>query len=387
MLGSVGLALDDEGSPLHTFAFLRDKCYTGGGRRGSRPASLAGSVRRLPCERCRDWTWHHVPDAVAALARIVAGSRVGFGRKQETFTLLTSFRLAHEAATKVVRTHFRNRAAAGECTAEGVEALVTGLEAEAAAEMQRAETILASIDPRVQKTMRTLFVANTILAIQRDAVLNLAKKGLISGKELEILLEEVLEDAEDVCRPRRKRARRREARIRSSQVAKLEEARGGRGHAPEHHHHASRWVDAAHEIREDEIETRFGEDGSARPHQWSIRQASARYRVVPTAVRAIARQPRRRDPIWLPPRRATSAAAIRRAARASATRSAFSGWRARTVRTLSTGRTSRRSPRKSRCREIEASSGTSLAVVYNKLRVVNSSTHTHLSPRRPQRTN
>ena len=207
MLGSVGLALDDEGSPLHTFAFLQDKCYTGGGRRGSRPASLAGSVRRLPCERCRDWTWHHVPDAVAALARIVAGSRVGFGRKQETFTLLTSFRLAHEAATKVVRTHFRNRAAAGECTAEGVEALVTGLEAEAAAEMQRAETILASIDPRVQKTMRTLFVANTILAIQRDAVLNLAKKGLISGKELEILLEEVLEDAEDVCRPRRKRAR------------------------------------------------------------------------------------------------------------------------------------------------------------------------------------
>ena len=39
-----------------------------------------------------------VVTAVAALVRLVVGHRIGYGRKQETFLLVTSFRLAHEAA-------------------------------------------------------------------------------------------------------------------------------------------------------------------------------------------------------------------------------------------------------------------------------------------------
>ena len=87
---------------------------------------------------------------------------------------------------------------------------------------------------------RTLYVAQTILSIQRDAVCSLAKRGLVSNKEKEVLLEEVLEDLEEVF--------------------KLEEDRGHEQHGGEHGG-VEHWVDAAHTLPSQDVEAHF----SARP--------------------------------------------------------------------------------------------------------------------------
>ena len=84
------------------------------------------------------------------------------------------------------------------------------------------------------------YVAQTILSIQRDAVCSLAKRGLVSNKEKEVLLEEVLEDLEEVF--------------------KLEEDRGHEQHGGEHGG-VEHWVDAAHTLPSQDVEAHL----SARP--------------------------------------------------------------------------------------------------------------------------
>ena len=146
----------------------------------------------------RSWLWKHAPDAVAALVRLVVGHRIGYGRKQETFLLVTSFRLAHETAVDTVAAYFRDRAQSCVCRAEEAQEVSRMLERECKAELHRANEVRCAIDPAVRKKMRTLYVAQTILSIQRDAVCSLARRGLVSTKEMEVLLEEVLEDLEEV---------------------------------------------------------------------------------------------------------------------------------------------------------------------------------------------
>ena len=102
------------------------------------------------------------------------------------------------------------------------------LERECKEELRRANKVRCAIDPAVRKKMRTLYVAQTILSIQRDAVCSLASRGLVSTKEKEVLLEEVLEDLEEVF--------------------KLEE---GRSHEQAHggdHGGVEHWVDGDHTL-------------------------------------------------------------------------------------------------------------------------------------------
>ena len=81
LLASCGLALDNSAAPLHSFEFLVDKCHT-----CRSPGECTGKQK----SGCRSWLWKHAPDAVAALVRLVVGHRIGYGRKQETFLLVTS---------------------------------------------------------------------------------------------------------------------------------------------------------------------------------------------------------------------------------------------------------------------------------------------------------
>ena len=104
-------------------------------------------------------------------------------------------------------------------------------------ELKKANDVRFSIDPAVRKKMRTLYVAQTILSIQRDAVCSLARRGLVSTKEKEVLLEEVLEDLEEVF--------------------KLEEDRG----QGEHGGGVEHWVDNDHTLPSQDVEAHF----SARP--------------------------------------------------------------------------------------------------------------------------
>ena len=97
------MALDNSAAPLHSFEFLVDKCHA-----EHSPRKKSGF---------RSWLWKHAPDAVAALVRLVVGHRIGYGRKQETFLLVTSFRLAHETAVDTVAAYFRDRAQSCVCIA------------------------------------------------------------------------------------------------------------------------------------------------------------------------------------------------------------------------------------------------------------------------------
>ena len=84
-------------------------------------------------------------------------------------------------------------------------------------------------------------MAQTILSIQRDAVCSLARRGLVSTKEKEVLLEEVLEDLEEVFKLEEGRSH--------------EQAHGGEHGGVEH------WVDADHTLPSQDVEAHF----SARP--------------------------------------------------------------------------------------------------------------------------
>ena len=133
----------------------------------------------------------------------------------------------HETAVDTVAAYFRDRAQSCVCRAEEAQEVSRMLERECKAELHRANEIRCAIDPAVRKKMRTLYVAQTILSIQRDAVCSLASRGLVSTKEKEVLLEEVLEDLEEVF--------------------KLEE---GRSHEQAHGEHGGveHWVDGDHTL-------------------------------------------------------------------------------------------------------------------------------------------
>ena len=128
------------------------------------------------------------------------------------------------------------------------------LERECKAELHRANKVRCAIDPAVRKKMRTLYVAQTILSIQRDAVCSLARRGLVSTKEKEVLLEEVLEDLEEVF--------------------KLEEGRSHeQGAHGGDHGGVEHWVDGDHTLPSQDVEAHF----SARPADASrIRLANSR---------------------------------------------------------------------------------------------------------------
>jgi len=126
------------------------------------------------------------------------------------------------------------------CRAEEAEEVSRTLVRECRNELKKADAIRVTIDPTIRKKMRTLYVAQTILSIQRDAVCSLAKRGLVSNKEKEVLLEEVLEDLEEVF--------------------KLEEDRGHEQHGGEHGG-VEHWVDAAHTLPSQDVEAHL----SARP--------------------------------------------------------------------------------------------------------------------------
>lgn len=131
-------------------------------------------------------------------ASAISSSGIGYGRKNETFLLVTSFRLTHEAALDTVAAYFRDRAQSCVCKAGEAAEVSRVLVRECRDELKKANDVRFAIDPALRKRMHTLFVAQTILSIQRDAVCSLARRGLVSTREKEVLLEEVHEDLEAV---------------------------------------------------------------------------------------------------------------------------------------------------------------------------------------------
>jgi len=129
----------------------------------------------------------------------IGGVAFGYGRKNETFLLVTSFRLAHETALETVAAYFSDRAQKPcVCKVGEAEDVSRVLVRECRDELKKANDVRFAIDSALRKRMRTLFVAQTILSIQRDAVCSLSKRGLVSTREKEVLLEEVHEDLEAV---------------------------------------------------------------------------------------------------------------------------------------------------------------------------------------------
>lgn len=192
LAASVEGALDACDVALDDFAFLRRHFRIP--RAAARPA---GGGRRFRClELVRRLSPGFGSGAIAATLRNLGA--VGFGRKEETFLALTAFRAAHAAVLPRVADHWI--AMGAEYRGDDAAFVADALERESRAERAKAAAALAALDPQLRAEMRTVAVANGILAMQRDAILDAARCGLLPPSEREILLEQVLDDLDEVAK-------------------------------------------------------------------------------------------------------------------------------------------------------------------------------------------
>ena len=131
---------------------------------------------------------------MAALLRNVGD--VGFGAQEQTYLCLVSFARAHAATLREVGRRWRGMADFYD--RDALQRVADELEAESRAELDAMQALLETMDAGVRRTMRTVIVSSRVLSMQRNAVLDLAKRGLVPDSEREVLLRQVLEDSREV---------------------------------------------------------------------------------------------------------------------------------------------------------------------------------------------
>ena len=244
LLSSTDLALDHAETALDDFSFLKKHCVVPDHKRAKAKHRCCDFKSAFPGA----WNMIHLFFGVGPLGQLLRNvGDVGFGVQEQTYLCIHAFKRAHAKVVDDVCTHWHGMAA--EYRHDTLEKVTEMLRAESARELAEAEAVLATMDPHVRRTMRTLLVSARVVSFQRAEVLSLAKKGLIPDSEREVLLHQVLADSHEIAR--HALDRRVEEHRRLALGGRVSVARDVGDDDSEHDEHA--WIPPRHRLSRSDV--------------------------------------------------------------------------------------------------------------------------------------